>query len=93
MFGNHHLEHYVDWKFVTLRASPFGLPNPTSTPSLPTPLQQLFRLAVRLHPLRQGLGAQLKNCMGSEKIHGNIFKVEAKTLKEPCLGKEKSQTI
>lgn len=65
--------------FVTLRASPFGLPNPTSTPSLPTPLQQLFRLAVRLHPLRQGLGAQLKNCMGSEKFHGNIFKVEEKT--------------
>jgi len=68
--------------FVTLRASPFGLPNPTSTPSLPTPLQQLFRLAVRLHPLRQGLGAQLKNCMGSEKIHGNIFKVEGKNIKK-----------
>lgn len=79
--------------FVTLRASHFGLPNPTSTPSLPTPLQQLFRLAVRLHPLRQGLGAQLKNCMGSEKIHGNIFKVEEKTSKKTFLGKEKSPTI
>ena len=93
MIWNHHLEHYVDWKFVTLRASPFGLPNPASTPSLPTPLQQLFRLAVRLHPLRQGLGSQLQNCMGSEKIPGNIFKVEEKTSKKTFLGKEKSQTI